>query len=182
MRTALAIFIPFVLTSCATTLERGRPLDEFYRYAKARSAGRTRASPPALDNLSFTLSAIPGCGRYPNDDESSILVTDPNFPGQYGVQVIVTPRVSGSFLDPEGPTTEFLAELAQETRRALESSRYVAVSVCRTASRSGRIEGAGIEQHQRSQSDSFAVRQESAARVHGPSAGTSQTLCSQAGL
>src|SRR6476646_4397396 len=86
-------------TGCATGLERRGPLDEFYRYAKARMAGRTTAPPP-LGTLDVAISAIPGCGGYPAIDESSIIVSDPASKDPRAVQVIVNPRVSGSFLDP----------------------------------------------------------------------------------
>jgi hypothetical protein len=108
--------------------------------------GRTTAPPPALATLDVAISSIPGSGRYPAIEESSIIVSDPKSEERYVVQVIVNPRVSGSFLDPKEPTAEFQAKLAHDTRRALESSRYMAVTLCRKAEPSAPLGLRGAEE------------------------------------
>lgn len=73
--------------------------------------------------------------RFPPESEDSILVSDPTSPESGVVQVIVDPRVSGSFLDPQEPSPEFLIELRTDTKNALRTHRYRYVSWFRGAFR-----------------------------------------------
>jgi hypothetical protein len=65
--------------------------------------------------------------KAPQWDESSIIVMDAAAEGGEAVQVIVSPRVSGSFLDPLEPSQQSSREQTQATREALKHHRYTGV-------------------------------------------------------
>ena len=112
---------------CANNSNSNRRLVTFYRQALERSKLPESNKPIDLQGLTLSDGVLPGCPRFPSADESSIIVSDRDPAEAHAVQVIVEPRVSGSFLDPVEPSPEFRREQAEELEDALKNHRYTGV-------------------------------------------------------
>lgn len=123
-----------LITGCATTPKGSARLHAFYKEARKRQMHH-RIDEIDLGGLNFMLGDYEKTQRFPPESEDSILVSDPTSPESGVVQVIVDPRVSGSFLDPQEPSPEFLIELRTDTENALRTHRYRYVSWFRGAIR-----------------------------------------------
>ncbi|MEK7950693.1 hypothetical protein [Luteolibacter soli] len=113
------------ITGCATDPAKERPILRFYEQARKRAKTGDTRSPVDLTGLQITDGALPGCPRYPTFEESALIVSDPE--DRQAVQIIVNPRVSGSFLDPAKKDEAFLREMRAEQERSLRQSRYTGV-------------------------------------------------------
>ncbi len=82
---------------------------------------------PDLAGLIVQPRALPGLPQYPSIDESCIVVADPDPAVPEAIQLIVSPRISGSFLDPLNPIAEFLQQQQEDTIEALQKHRYTGV-------------------------------------------------------
>jgi hypothetical protein len=112
---------------CSTAARSRPPLQVFYEQAKKRCRTGDLHSDISLAGLRFAEGTASNVVKGPKWDESSIIVTDAAGSSAEAVQVIVYPRVSGSFLDPREPSEEFLREQAQATEEALRRHRYTGV-------------------------------------------------------
>ena len=115
------------LVGCRLPNAPERPIVAFYRQAKQRQHKFDRSQSIALDGLRCNYGMLPGSGGEGTFEQSSLVVTDPDSSETQAVQVIVEPRVSGSFSDPAEPSSEFLKQQAQDIEDALRTHRYVAV-------------------------------------------------------
>lgn len=115
------------VTGCAHTSNSNRRLVIFYRQAVQQLKSPEYNKPINLQGLTVTNGVLPGCPRLPSVDESSIIVSDPDPAETQAVQVMITPRVSGSFLDLAGPSPEFLREQAADCEDALKNHGYTGV-------------------------------------------------------
>lgn len=129
MRKTLAIIACFLcVVGCASsTTDSNRPLINFYRHALKRVKSPESNQEIDLAGLKISDGVLPGCPRFPSVDESSIIVSDPDPNEHQAVQVIVSPRVSGSFADPVEPSPEFLREQDEYREDALRKHRYTGV-------------------------------------------------------
>jgi hypothetical protein len=98
-------------------------LNAFYKQARDRQQHRSIVAPD-LSGLHFALGSGVRAQHFPSVVESAIVVSDPALPERGAVQVIVYPRVSGSFLDPANPSPEFLTQLNADTENALKTHEY----------------------------------------------------------
>jgi hypothetical protein len=115
------------VAGCVNNSNSNRRLITFYQQAVERSKSPESIKPIDLQGLTLSDGVLPGCPRFPSVDESSIIVSDRDPAESHAVQVIVAPRVSGSFLDPAEPTPEFLREQATDLEEAIKNHRYTAV-------------------------------------------------------
>ena len=125
MRLALGLLSLLLLSCVTTSAPAGSKIGEFYDHAKNRKVTPGASSSAPIDYLSVRLGLVEGCKRMPAGDESAIIVSDPDAPGDPVVQVFVNPRVS--YLDPREPSEECLKQLQQDTRAALQEARYTDV-------------------------------------------------------
>jgi hypothetical protein len=116
------------VAGCAkSTPDTNRRLITFYQQAVKRSKSPESNQPIDWLGLKLSDGTLAGCPRFPNIDESSIIVSDPDPNEHQAVQVIVSPRVSGSFADPAVPSQEFLRQQAEDREDALRKNRYTGV-------------------------------------------------------
>ena len=113
--------------ACSTAARSRQPLQVFYEQAQKRCRTGIIRSDVSLAGLRFAQAVPSNAVNRLQWDESSILVTDAAAQSGEAVQVIVNPRVSGSFLDPQEPSEEFLREQAKATEEALRHHRYTGV-------------------------------------------------------
>ena len=113
--------------ACSTTGRSRPPLQVFYEQAKKRCQTADTLSNIDLAGLQFTEAMSSNAMKGPKWDESSIIVMDAEGSTTGAVQVIVHPRVSGSYLDPQEPSEEFLREQVRATGEALKRHRYTGV-------------------------------------------------------
>lgn len=120
--------------------QRQTAVERFYWDAMAR-AGREHGTPGRinLEGLEVRNGGLPGrpmindpgrgtrSGGRVYGDSSTVLVCDADLTVKEAVEVVVSPRVSGSFEDPANPTPEFLAERREAARKALATSGYLSV-------------------------------------------------------
>ncbi|WP_265594303.1 hypothetical protein [Haloferula sp. BvORR071] len=99
----------------------------FYEQALKRSRIGDRRTPVDFSGLQVESGSLPGCPRYPDFEESSLVISDSDPAEREAVVVIVNPRVSGSFLDPSVKDEEYLREMKEEEEKALRNSRYTGV-------------------------------------------------------
>lgn len=118
-----------LLASCSTQPAFEGKIGAFHSYAVEKVKHPERAGTPPIDGLDATLGYLDNGSRMPGFEESSILVSDPSQPESPVVQVIVSPRVSGSMLDPVEPSDEFIRELKQSTIKSLRTSYYTDVTI-----------------------------------------------------
>ena len=126
-RTLAIIVLILCVAGCANTSNSNRRVITFYRQAVQRLKSPESNRPIDLQGLVLSDGFLPGCPRFPSIDESSIIVSDPDPTEAQAVQVIVAPRVSGSFLDPAKPSPEFLREQVEDREDALKNHRYTGV-------------------------------------------------------
>lgn len=122
MKAAIIVFALFALCSCGSTRSE-RPIVRFYQEALKRSRNHERVPPANATGLQVKLGWIPGAKRYAGGTEDSIVISDPDPKETQVVLIIVEPRVSGSFLDPEEPSDDFVRMLETNARFALRNSR-----------------------------------------------------------
>ena len=113
------------LSGCAVDRDADRPIMKFYREAKQRQIDPNQSI--ALNGLKWNFGVLPKSRVTETYEQSSLIVTDPNPEETHAVQLIVEPRVSGSFLDPVEPSLEFLRQQAMDIESALKTHRYVNV-------------------------------------------------------
>lgn len=118
-----------ILPLAGCTLPRGteRPIMKFYHEAKQRQKKFDPEKPISLDGLKVDQGVLPGSRGAGTWEQSSLVITDPDPRETHAVQVIVEPRVSGSFLDPTRRSPEFLADQSKNIEEALRTHRYEAV-------------------------------------------------------
>jgi hypothetical protein len=91
--------------SCVGLPASDRPILNFYRQAWKHYHSHSVTRPMELGGLRIAedirLKRLP---RYPSIDESVIVIRDPNPSESEVVVLFVSPRVSGSFLDPILPS------------------------------------------------------------------------------
>lgn len=127
MRTFIGLALGILsLVGCAPSGPE-RPIMTFYRQAKQRQQSFDPKQSITLDGLRVDYGVLPGSSGEGTIDQSSLVVTDPNPRETMAVQVIVEPRVSGSFLDPAVRSLEFLKQQAMDIDDALKTHRYVIV-------------------------------------------------------
>jgi hypothetical protein len=128
MRSIIGLaFVIFPLVGCDLSNGPERPIMNFYRQAKERQHKFDRNQSIALDGLRCNYGVLPGSSGEGTFEQSSLVITDPDPRETQAVQVIVEPRVSGSFSDPAEPSPGFFKEQAQDIEDALKTHRYVAV-------------------------------------------------------
>lgn len=123
----LTLLFSACIAGCASDGHADRKIIAFYKQARERLRSSSVSRPVDLDGLTFTGGVLPGSPKYPEVNESSIIVSDPDPSSRQIVQVIVSPRVSGSFLDPEEPSPEFLRQIAASEEEALRTHQYTGV-------------------------------------------------------
>jgi hypothetical protein len=123
----LMVLAALLQCGCSTAERPRPPLQVFYEQAKERLRTGDLHSKLSLDGLRFFEGTPAHAPKAPNWDESSIIVADAAGSSAAAVQIIVHPRVSGSFLDPQFPSDDFLREQAHATEDALRHHRYTGV-------------------------------------------------------
>jgi hypothetical protein len=98
---------------------------KFHRQAKQRQIDPNQTI--ALDGLKVNFGVLPSSNGAGTFEQSSIIVSDPDVRESHAVQVIVEPRVSGSFSDPAKASPDFLRQQAKDIESALKTHRYVGV-------------------------------------------------------
>lgn len=128
-RTALLCSV-VLMSSCAPARHAGQEpvaLRKFYQSAKLRQ--QHFASPVKMDLtwLRIQERMLPGCPKPPGPDESALAITSTDPRESTAVQIIVTPRVPGSNLDPAVTSDEFVRQREDDVLRALQKHRFVGV-------------------------------------------------------
>ena len=128
-RTAL-LFAVVLVSSCTPARHAGQEqgvIREFYQSAKLRQQHFPSQVKLNLTGLRVQERMLPGCPRPPGADESALVITSTDPRESTAVQIIVTPCVPGSYLDPVEPSAEFLQEREEDVRWALRTHRFVGV-------------------------------------------------------
>lgn len=99
----------------------------FYQQAKARQHHSPSPRKVNLDGMQLEERLLPGCPVRPGPDESALAITSPDPRETRAVQIIVSPRTSGGFLDPSEPSAEILRERQADLQSALQTHQYIAV-------------------------------------------------------
>ena len=120
---AAFLFIFALIASCASAPKVSARLNAFYEQARHRQQRKSNVAPDP-SGLHFVLGTGVGAGRFPSENESAIVVSESAFPERGAVQVIVHPRVSGSFLDPADPSPDFLDQQKADIEHALKTHEY----------------------------------------------------------
>ena len=128
-RTALLFVVVFV-SSCTPARHAGQEqgvIREFYQSAKLRQQHFPSQVKLNLTGLRVQERMLPGCPRPPGADESALVITSTDPRESTAVQIIVTPRVPGSNLDPAVTSDEFVRQREDDLLRALQTNRFVGV-------------------------------------------------------
>lgn len=140
--TASLVLACLLMPACATRdSQLTGPLERFHRYVEQRKKNPRYADSTVLDGLDFRIGGeqyikrdsridrklranlLLGPDSPPDGD--SISVFEAGKPDGPFIVVWVTPRVSGTFLDPAEPSEEFLREMHESTRQALLEHRIL---------------------------------------------------------
>jgi hypothetical protein len=133
MRFAALLFLPLLATGCFHKKAKGPPpklsiVKRFYGQAQMRAAMGNANRQIDLSGLRFEAGSLPGTGRYPHENESSVVVasTDPEL--RDAVQIIVTPRIGSVEEESLPPDADFMVNPAM-VAEAVQRSRYVHVEL-----------------------------------------------------